>query len=180
MKTMVAFVALLFTTSAFAQGSDQIIKRHAKEQVQQNNVRQGVAPPTAQQPSPGAPAAPPPSLPVVKTDLAAIKAGATVTADQTQKIATDLIAGAQGTKPSQAAALKLAQELVKAFSAKPLSATSLARFVQEVDAVMNPSKFPQAKMDAIYADIQAIFQENGSDHKQAVAIVEATKGLVAK
>ena len=180
MKAMVAFVAILLTTSAFAQGSDQIIKRHAKEQVQQNNVRQGVAPPTAPPPSASAPAAPPPSLPTVKADLAAIKSGVTVTDDQKQKIANDLIAGAQGTKPSQAAALKLADELVKAFSVKPLSAASLARFVQEVDAVMNPSKFPQAKMDAIYTDIQAIFQENGLDRKQAVAIVEATKGLVAK
>ncbi len=180
MKPTVTLLASLICASAFAQGSDQIIKRHAKEQVQQNNVRQGVAAPTAPPPSGSAPAAPPPSLPSVKADLAAIKAGGVVSDDQKQKIANDLIAGAQGTKPTPAAAAKLADELVKAFSTKPLSAASLARFVQEVDAVMNPSKFPQAKIEAIYSDMQAIFQENGLDRKQALAIVEATKGLVAK
>jgi hypothetical protein len=179
MKATVLIAGLLVSVSAFGQ-SDQIIKRHAKEQVQQNNVRQGVAPPTQAPPSASAPTPPPASLPVVKADLAAVKANAAVTADQKQKIANDLIAGAQGTKPTQAAALKLAEELTKAFATKPLSAASLARFVQELDAVLNPSKFPQAKMEAIYADIQAIFQENGQDRKQAVAIVEATKGLVAK
>jgi len=179
MKSVIVLVALFISASGFAQ-SDQIIKRHAKEQVQQNNVRQGVPPPTQPPPSASAPAAPPPSLPVVKADLAAIKVGATINADQKQKLANDIIAGAQGTKPTQAAALKLAAELANAFSMKPLSSASLGRFIQELDAVMNPSKFPQAKMDAIYTDMQAIFQDNGSDRKQAVAIVEATKGLVAK
>src|SRR5215831_14605138 len=166
MKLIAVFLPCLVALTAFGQ-SDQIIKRHAKEQVQQNNVRQGVPPPTQQQPAGGSTPAPQPqSLPQFKADLAAIKAGATVTPDQKQKLATDLMAGAQGTKPSQAAATKLAEELANAFSAKPLSAASLGRFVQEVDAVMNPSKFPQAKMDAIYTDMQAIFQDNGSDRKQ--------------
>jgi hypothetical protein len=43
--------------------------------------------------------------------------------------------------------------------------------------VLNPSKYPQAKIQAIYDDIQAIFQENGADRKQAAAIVEDVKAF---
>ena len=43
--------------------------------------------------------------------------------------------------------------------------------------MLNPSKYPQAKMQAIFHDIQAIFQENGGDRKHAVAISEDAKAL---
>ena len=47
----------------------------------------------------------------------------------------------------------------------------------EIDAVLNPSKYPKAKMQAIYDDIQAIFQVSGADRKTAVAIMESVKAL---
>ena len=66
--------------SLFAQGSDIIIRERAKELRNQNNVRQGVRPPT-QAPSSPAPSAPPPQsqgLIQFQTDMAAFTTGATV------------------------------------------------------------------------------------------------------
>src|SRR6266850_1271657 len=117
MKTTIAFfsTALLLAMSTFA-GPDVIIRERAKELSNQNNVRQGVAPPTQPPPSaqPAAAAAPQaPSQAVTRfqSDLAVLKAAAPATPDQKQKLASDLIAMAQGAKPSPAAAAKLAEDL---------------------------------------------------------------------
>jgi deoxyribose-phosphate aldolase len=60
---------------------------------------------------------------------------------------------------------------------KPLSPASRSRLATELDSVLNPSKYPQAKIQAIYDDIQAVFQENGADRRQAVAIVDDIKAF---
>ena len=187
MKTALACLALfaLLTGSLHAAvGSDNIIKQRAKEIRDQNNVRQGVAAPT-QQPQPGAPATPAPTplsqgATRLQSDLATIQADATITPEFKQKLANDITATAQGGKPTPEAATKLAASLSAAFATKPLSATSRARLVQELDALLNPGKYPQAKPDAIYTDIQAIFQDNGLERKKAVALVEDVKAAVPK
>ena len=99
-----------------------------------------------------------------------------MTPEQKQKLAADITNGAQ-TKPSQTAANKLADDLAAAFSSKPLSSANLGRFVQQVDALINPSKFPSAKPDGIYGAIRAAFIENGLDQKLAAAIVDDLKAL---
>ncbi len=178
-------VSSLIAAGAFAQGSDIIIRERAKELRNQNNVRQGVPPPTqpAQPTQPNAastPAPQPQSLVQLQTDLAAIKTDSPVTAQQKQKLAGDLIAAAQGAKPSAAAVTKLAEDLSAAFATKPLSAAARARLAQELDAVLNPGKYPQANMPGIFADIQAVFQENGLERKRAVAIADDVKALAPK
>jgi hypothetical protein len=178
--------ALFLTVNASAAGTDYIIKQHAKELRDQNNVRQGV-PPTTQAPQPGAanqtqtPApAPSPGVGKLKTDLAAIKAGSTVTTEQKQQLTRDIMEVAQGAKPASATAAKLAEDLAAAFVEKPLSATSLSRFVQELDAVFNPGKFPQAKPEGIFADVQAIFQEGGEVRKKAIVISDGVKAIAGE
>src|SRR2546427_8422965 len=106
MKTsfILAVIASFFTVHSFAD-PDIIIRERAKELRNQNNVRQGVPPPTqpAQPTQPNAastPAPQPQSLVQLQTDLAAIKTDSPVTAQQKQKLAGDLIAAAQGAKPS--------------------------------------------------------------------------------
>jgi len=175
-------VSSLIAAGAFAQGSDIIIRERAKELRNQNNVRQGVPPPTqpAQPNAASTPAPQPQSLVQLQTDLAAIKADSPVTAQQKQKLAGDLIAAAQGAKPSAAAVTKLAEDLSAAFATKPLSAAARARLAQELDAVLNPGKYPQANMPGIFADIQAVFQENGLERKRAVAIADDVKALAPK
>jgi hypothetical protein len=50
----------------------------------------------------------------------------------------------------------------------------------ELDAVFNPARYPQAKPEGIFKDIQAMFQENGLAHAKAVAIAEDVKAVSAE
>jgi hypothetical protein len=183
MKTILTPIALtvLLTGTLFA-GPEVIIRERAKELSNQNNVRQGVAPPT--QPTQPATAANTPTGPTLspslvrfQTELAGIHADAQVTSDQKQKLSQDVIMAAQANKPTPESVNKFVDDLTAAFLEKPLSATSRARFTQELDAVLNPAKYPQAKMDGIYTDMQAIFQENGLARSKAVALVDHVKEM---
>jgi hypothetical protein len=191
MKTTLALVgaALLLAASGLA-GPDVIIRERAKELRDQNNVRQGVAPPSqGATPVVHNPAATlvttSPALARLQADLAAIKAGAQVTPAQKQRLTQDLLAVAQGAKPG-ATAPKLAEDLSAAFAERPLSASSRARLVQEIDAVLNPAKYPQAKMEGIFADVQAVFQAREDNpmasqaRKQAQVISGDVKAMAAE
>lgn len=176
--------ATLMATCAYADPG-VIIRERAKELSNQNNVRQGIAAPT--QPNlpaatPTAPAGPTisPALLRFNTHVAEIRSDSMVTAEQKQKLAQDLVAGAQGPRPSLVAATKLVTDVSAAFAEKPLSSPSRARFVQELDAVLNPAKYPMAKLDGIIRDVQAIFQENGLARIKAVVIAEDVKTLAAE
>lgn len=166
--------------------SQVIIQQRAKDLVNQNNVRQGVPPPVTPSTAPAAAAAPAnpqqqQALARLKTDLAAIKPNATVTAEQKQRIAANLVAVAGGpNKPSLVSATKLSQDLSAALTENALSDSSRARLVQELDAVLNPTKYPQAKMDRIFTDLQAIFQSNGNSRKTAVTISDDAKAIAAE
>ena len=93
MKTVLALLgaAMLLAVNVFGQ-SDIIIKKHALELRDQNNVRQGVAPPTQPaQPAttPAKGTAPTPiqqSIAKLRADLTAIKANTPVTTEQKQQI----------------------------------------------------------------------------------------------
>jgi hypothetical protein len=181
--TLAVFAAtLLISVSALADPG-VIIRERAKELRDQNNVRQGVESPAAQpnQPTanPAAPAGPTmsPGLVRFNSEINTVHADSTVTPAQQQKLAGDIVAGAQGPKPSLAKASKLAADVSAAFTEKPLSAASRARFVQELDAVLNPGKYPQAKLEGILRDVQAIFQENGLARVKALAIAEDVKAV---
>lgn len=180
-----ALTNALLIGSVFA-GPETIVRERAKELSNQNNVRQGVAPPTqAPQPAPAttpgtaAPAAPPKSQAVTQfeADLGSIKANDPVTPVIKQKLAADILAIAEGTKPGATAAAKLAEDLATAAAAKPLDPKYRSRLGMELDAILNPAKYPKSNPSGIYSDIQATFQTNGSDRKQAVAIADDVKAL---
>jgi hypothetical protein len=181
--------ATLLAGSAFA-GPDVIILQRARELRDQNNVQQGVTspgqPPQSVQPAttPGTSASPTPlqqSIAKLRADLTAIKANSPASAAQKQKIATDLIAVAHGAnKPSQATAANLANSLAAAFAEKPLADRDCSRLLSDLAAVLNPAKIQVAQMQAIYADIQAIFQANGMVRKDAVKIVDQVKAIAAE
>ncbi|PWU21216.1 MAG: hypothetical protein C5B50_02195 [Verrucomicrobia bacterium] len=184
MKLTLALIVVSLCLATKAWGQDYIIKQRARELSNQNNVRQGAAAPV--EPTPATPATKPaatpqpnPALGRLKSDLAAIQAGSQVTAQQKQKITADIIALASGTaKPSQASAAKLAESLCAAYSEKPLSDSS--RLLRDLEAVLNPTKYPQAKWDAIFADVQAIFQENGAARKNAVKVADDVRAIGAE
>jgi hypothetical protein len=188
MKTTLALLctATLLTVNVFAQ-ADIIIKKHALELRDQNNVRQGVPPPSrpvqpATAPATGAPPTPvQQSIAKLRADLAAIKANSPVTADQKQQITKDLIAVAQGpSKPSQSTAANLANSLAGAFATKPLADNVCSRLLSDLAAVLNPAKIQATQMQAIYADIQAIFQANDMARKDAMVIVDQVKAVGAE
>jgi hypothetical protein len=166
-------------------GPETIVRERAKELNNQNNVRQGVAPPTQAQPTPTTtpgttpPQAPPKSQAVLQfeTDLGSIKANDQVSPATKKKLADDILAIAEGTKPSPTAAAKLAEDLATAASAKPLDARYRSRLAMELDAILNPAKYPKSNPSGIFSDIQATFQANGSDRNHAVAIVDDVKAL---
>jgi len=185
MKTLAAVLCTLLIAGSAFGGAEIIIRERAKELRNQNNVRQGIAPPTAAPAAnPGyAVNAPPPQSPALlrlKADLAAIKANTQVSALQKQKIAEDLLAVAQGTKPTLVGASRFAENISFAQTQKPLSAASLARLIQEIDAILNPARYPQAKPEGIFADVQAIFQANGLQRTKAVEISNDIRTLAGE
>ena len=197
MKTSFALAlagaVLLGSGTAFAQGSANIIKQRAKELRDQNNVEQGVpspAPPV-QPAAPGAaPTASAPARPLtpqqqvvarLRADFIAIKPEAPASLAIKQRLARDLIAAAQGpNKPSELAANKLAESLSSALSEKLLSATTRERLLQDVNAVLNPETIARPQLTDITGDIQAIFQANNLDRKQAVAVASDAKALAVE
>jgi hypothetical protein len=170
-----------------------IVKQRALELRNQNNVRQGVtspsqptqpAQPAQPAPTPGTSASPTPiqqSIARLRADLTAIKANSPATAEQKQKIAGDLMATAQGaSKPSQTTASNLANGLAAAFAEKPLADKDCSRLLSDLAAVLNPAKIQASQMQAIYADIQAIFQANGMARKDAVKLTDQVKAVGAE
>ena len=183
---LVVGVANVLVIGSVIAGPETIVRERAKELSNQNNVRQGVAPPTqAPQAAPTTtPGTPPPQAPPksqavsqFETDLGAIKANDPLTPAIKKKLADDIQAIAQGTKPSPTAAAKLAEDLATAASAKPLDPKYRSKFGMELDAILNPAKYPKANPSGIFSDIQATFQVNGSDRKQALAIADDVKAL---
>lgn len=168
MKTTLALIGvlLLVAATASAAGVDAIAKQHAKDLATQNNNRYGPAPGTPAPPQAQAPAAPAPpqlapSLVKFQSDLATLQSGTPATAEQQQKFADSVIAGATSTKPTPASAAKFIKDLSDAYAEKPLSAANRARLIQYLDAVLNPGKYPMAKVDGIVTAVQTMFRDNG-------------------
>ena len=191
MRTVLTLIgaATLVAGSVFA-GPDVIIKQRAKEIRDQNNVRQGVTAPS-QATSPSQPAAPtsstPPSpllqqnLAKVKTDLAAFGPNTPVTPAQKQQLKKDLLASAQGAnKPSETTVTALADSLSAAFTQASIPEKDRDRLVSRLAAVLNPANIQSAQMQAIYADVQAIFQANGMARNNAVKLVDQVKAVGAE
>jgi len=178
--------ATLLAGSAWAQ-SDVIIKKRAQEIRDQNNVRQGVTPPSRSAPPATAPATSASPSPVqqsvakLRADLTAIKAGSPVAAEQKQQMSKDLIAVAHGaSKPSPSTAAGLTEGLSAALAEKPLAEKDCSRLLSDLAAVLNPARIQPSQMQAIYADIQAIFQANGTARKDAVKIVDQVKAIASE
>jgi hypothetical protein len=188
MKFIPSLMVAVALVAADARGqADMIIKQRAREISNQNNVRQGVAPasqPAARPAAASTSAALTPvqqSLARVRADLAAIKENTPVTAAQKEQLATDLMATAQGAKkPTQAAVATLAADLATAFVQKPLSETDRNRLLTDLAAALNPANIQPAQIQAVVADVQALFQVNGLSRKEAVKIADGVKAIAAE
>jgi hypothetical protein len=190
MKRAFALICAVTLVAGSLFADPIIVKQRALELRNQNNVRQGVtspsqpAQPAQPAPTPGTSASPTPiqmSIARLRADLTAIKANSPATAEQKQKIAGDLMATAQGaSKPSQTTASDLANGLAAAFAEKPLADKDCSRLLSDLAAVLNPAKIQASQMQAIYADIQAIFQANGMTRKDAIKLTDQVKAVGAE
>jgi hypothetical protein len=182
-----ASVIALCGQQSFGQGAqaDQI-KRRAKELSNQNNVRQGVAPPSQPAAKPTTPAAAKPATPTVVTaqqgiariqaDIAAIKTGTPATPEQKTQFLKDIAAVVRGAvKPSLPTAAKFVNGLTAALAEKALGAPEQARLAQNIEAVLNSVAMPPTQFDAVIADVQAILQVGDVKRAAAVAIASDLK-----
>jgi len=185
MKATLALLGglLVLAGTASAAGVDAIAKQHARDLATENNNRYGPAPGTPA-PPPATPAAPAQAAPQLasslvkfQSDLAALQAGTPATADQQQKLSEELISGAQGNKPTPASVAKLVKDLSDAYAEKPLAPVNRARLVQYLDAVLNPGKYPMAKIDGIITAVQTMFHDNGLSQPRAEALSADVKKL---
>ena len=180
--TLLTLAALAL--NAFGAGSEAILKQKAKDLANPNNAPTGMgrpAPP-ATAPAPAAPAGPTltPALVRFQSDLGTLQAGSVASAEQQQKLVQELRNGALSAKPSAAASTKLVKDVTEAFAEKPLSAENRARFAQELDAILNPGKYPQAKMDAILAHVPTLFLSSGVSRAKASAIEADVRTISAE
>lgn len=194
MKKILAagFVLSLMASPVFGQGGAVGVRERAKEQVRQNNVRQGVpspaqpqktAPPTAQ--TPPLPAARPvisaqESITKISADLAAVKAGSPATAAQKQQLLKDVALSVRGTKPNLPTVTRFVDSLSAALADATLEATEQTRLATDIESVMNSGGMPPAKFDEVIADVQAILQVGHVKRNVAVVVANDLKTVGAE
>ncbi|MCW5553804.1 MAG: hypothetical protein KIS67_16800 [Verrucomicrobiae bacterium] len=194
---LLLLAAGVFTQQSFGQGAqaDQI-KRRAKDLNQQNNVRQGVAPPkqapakpvTVPAPTTARTAATAPPATVqqqhvarLKADLASLKVGTPMTAEQKKQLTNDLLAAARGPKkPSVAAVGKFVNNFATALGGKTLDPAQQSRLAQNLEAVVNSAAMPVTQTDAIAGDVQAILEVSGAKRNDAASVAKDVKALAAE
>lgn len=185
---VVSFVVGSIASSSFGQGAQaDMIKRRAKETVNQNNVRQGVPSPAQAAPRP---AVTPPvkagtnAMPAavqgaakLKADLAGFKPDTGATPEQKQQFSTDLTQTARGVKPAPATVKKFADSLTAALVGTTLTPEQQTRLAQNLDGVCNAKAFPARQFDQIIEDVQAILEVGGVKRATALSVAADLKAI---
>ena len=73
----------------------------------------------------------------------------------------------------------MAEDLSAAYARKPLSDKDRDRLLSDLAAILNPGNIQKAQMDAIYRDVQAIFQVNDDARKDATKIADDARAAGA-
>lgn len=191
MKTsiLLTLFAALIAQQSFGQGAQaDMIKRRAKETVNQNNVRQGVPPPAPVVPH----TAPPPAgnaAPVVTqaasisrltSDIAGFKLNTAATDSQKQQFTIALAQAARGTKPSLGTVKRFVDSSTAALITATLASEHQARLAQNLDAVMNARSLTQMQFDKTIDDVQAILEVGGVKRSTAVSVAADLKSVGAE
>jgi len=192
---ILAAVLMLGATRVLAAtGSENIIKQRAKDLRDQNNAQQGVPPrgqpvttgvpaystPATAAPKPASVQPANPALPKLQSSLETVKRDTPVTDPLKSQVMADLLAVAQGRKPSEATTRKLAQELLSALVEKPLESKRLSRVVQNLGVVLNAGKATPAKVDDAIFTLEATFQAEGLARAKASAIASTAKAVAGE
>jgi len=184
-------VCILFCTgSVFGQGAAVIIKERAKELRDQNNVRQGVPTPAAPLPGAQPATAGVPAKPLtpqeqavarLQADLTAMRPDAQPSIAQKLQLGRDMMAVVQApTKPSSLPVNKMARDIADVLGDKLFATVTIHRLAQDLNTVLNPSTVSGTRFGAVVEDLQAIFQANNVDRKDAVAIAADANAVAAE
>lgn len=186
MKTVFCLVAVILgiAPQIHAQGVAVMAKQHARELSNQNNVRQGIAAPTA----PATAATPQatrtlPTDPIskLKADLATISGGTAASAELKKQLATNMLACARGSKkPSAAAVQKFADSISNGLAGKSLEPSVVTRLAQDINLALNSGSLPDDRTTKIADDVQAILQTGGVARGQAVNTTGELKAIMAE
>lgn len=193
MKTILtlALLGALLTTQSFGQGGAQadMVKRRAKETVNQNNVRQGVPPPAQVVPRPIAPAQPGATVPAVTQaasiakltgDIAGIKLNAVATAEQKQQFTIDLAQSARGRKPSLGTVKQFVDSLMAALATATFTPEHQARLAQDIEGIFNAKSFSSLQFDKTIEDTQAILEVGTVKRTTAINVAADLKAVGAE
>ncbi len=168
-------------------GPEHLIKQRAKDVRDQNNASQGVRPAPAT-PATGTTrpagtttysAMPPQSaLNRLTTDLTNLKTNTPVSQAQVQSFARNLASAAQGArKPTAGTVTKLANDLLPALAANPLSANSRTRLLQNCMALVNGNGTTPAQLSDVILDLQGLLQTAGTPAPTAKLITEDARAV---
>jgi hypothetical protein len=192
MKTILSLALLgaLLTDQSFAQGAQaDMVKRRAKETVNQNNVRQGVPPPSQPAPRPAQHAQPGPTSPAVTqaasiakltTDIASFKPNVAATAEQKQQFTIDLAQSARGRKPSLGTVKQFVDSLTAVLPNATLTPEQHARLAQDIEAVFNSKSLTALQFDKTIEDTQAILEVGTVKRNIAISTAADLKAVGAE
>lgn len=185
-STFLALTILLAGFAARAQ-SDMIIKQRAKNLANANNAEQGVPPPGTP-PPPAPPPAPPPSpaeqemkqhMDKLEADLAGIKSGVEVSADQKQAVQADLAALVRGSvRPSDASLSKLTDSLVAALSAPNVIVRERSQLTQGINAVVNSSMIGPDQARSFVVVSETSLKSSGVDPASVQAVSDNLTAII--
>jgi len=187
--------------TVFAGDLDTMIKQSAKDQVNQSDAQQGIAPqyPSSSTPSsPGgsggsgsgsdatatAPAAPQltpdqQALLQVINDFGTLKDP--VTTDVKTQVAGDLSSLATGSaKPSPITLQKLANDLSAAMAGKTPTVNQRGRMAKDIQSVLSGANVPADQMDDIIADVPYLLKRMGADETAASVVGDDLKTVNAE
>jgi hypothetical protein len=189
-KTLLLSLLLtLIAPAGFSQGAQaDMVKRRAKETVNQSNVRQGVPPPAQTHPvaPPAVGTAPANTVPqaqtltALKSDLAGFKIGTAVTEAQRQQFTVNLAKAARGNKPSLGTVKKFVASLSSALSSASLTDEQRARLAGDIDAVLNSRGLSTSAFDKTIEDTQAILQVGSVPRTMAISVAADLKAVGAE
>lgn len=184
-----ALLGAFLTEQSFGQGAQaDMVKRRAKETVNQNNVRQGVPPPQAA-PRPAPPAQPGATAPVVTqaqsiakltSDVAGFKTSTTATAEQKQQFTIDLAQSARGRKPSLGTVKTFVDSLTAALTTATLSPEHQSRLAQDIEGVFNANCLSSLQFDKTIEDMQAVLEVGTVKRTTAISVAADLKAVGAE
>lgn len=193
MKPLLTLTLLgaLVTEQTFGQGAQaDMIKRRAKETVNQNNVRQGVPPPAQTAPRPAPPAQPgaaaspvitqAQSIAKLTSGLAGFKTGTIASTEQKQQFTIDLAKSARGKKPSLGTVTKFVDSLTSALTTATLTPEQQNRLAQDIEGVFNSKTMTSLQFEKTIEDTQAILEVGTVKRTTAISVAADVKAVGAE